>query len=127
MISLSPIQKRFLLFIFGCIPARLALAAVAKYSPTAYLHYLGYLALLPAFGFLYLFFSGKRMVGLETQGSPIWWTKFRLFHGLMYLLFAFYAIHKNTNAYKFIVVDTIVGLVLFLVNHYESGNFSKLL
>jgi hypothetical protein len=123
---MNSIQKRFLLFLFGCIPSRLALAALAKYSPTAYLPYLGYLALLPAFGFIYLFFSGKRTIGLETQGTPIWWTKFRLFHGLMYLLFAFYAIQKYSNAYKIIVADTIVGLVLFLIHHYESGSFSQL-
>jgi hypothetical protein len=123
---MNSIQKRFLLFIFACIPSRLALAALAKYIPNAYLPYLGYLALLPAFSFLYLFFSGKRTIGFETQGAPIWWTKFRLFHGLMYLLFAFYAIQKYSNAYKIIVVDTIVGLVLFLIHHYESGSFSQL-
>ena len=123
---MNTIQKRFILFIFGCIPSRFALAALAKYIPTVYLPYLGYLALLPAFGFLYLFFTGKRQVGMETQGAPIWWSNFRIFHGLMYLLFAFYAINKNINSYKIIIVDTIVGLILFLIHHYNAGSFAKL-
>jgi|688.fasta_scaffold193919_2 hypothetical protein len=123
---MNSIQKRFLLFIFGCIPARLGLAAVAKYLPRTYLRYLGFLTLIPAIGFIYLYFTGKRQVGLETQGAPIWWAPFRLFHGLMYLTFSFFAIYKNPIAYMFIVVDTFIGLALFLINHLEEGNFSKL-
>ena len=123
---MNSIQKRFLLFIFGCIPSRLGLAAVAKYLPNKYLHYLGYITLIPAFGFLYLYFTGKRQVGLETQGAAIWWAPFRLFHGLMYLAFSFYAMNRNPIAYIFILVDTFIGLALFLINHYEEGNFSKL-
>lgn len=123
---MNSIQKRFLFFIFGCIPARLGLAAVAKYLPPKYLHYLGFITLLIAVGFLYLYFTGKRQVGLETQGAVIWWAPFRLFHGLMYLVFSLYAIQGIASAYKFIVADTFIGLVLFLMNHYEEGNFSKL-
>ena len=123
---MNSIQKRFLLFIFGCIPSRLGLAAVAKYLPNTYLHYLGYITLIPAFGFLYLYFTGKRQVGLEMQGAPIWWAPFRLLHGLMYLVFSFYAIYSNPIAYLFILVDTFIGLALFLINHFEEGNFSKL-
>ena len=77
-------------------------------------------------GFLYLYFSGARQVGIETMGAPIWWTNFRIFHGIMYLLFAFYAINKNVNAYKFIIVDTFAGLTLFLIHHYNAGSFAKL-
>jgi hypothetical protein len=123
---MNSIQKRFLLFILGCIPARLGFAALAKYLPNKYLPYLGYIALPAAFGFFYLYFSGKRQVGLETQGAPIWWSQFRIFHGLMYLMFSLYAINKNSNAYKFIIYDTIIGLALFIMNHYDEGNFSKL-
>ena len=123
---MNSIKKRFLLFLLGCIPCRLFFVFIAKQVPVTYLVYLGYLALLPAFGFMYLFFSGKRTVGLETQGQPIWWTKFRLLHGLFYFLFALYAINGLRSAYQFLLADVCVGLLLFLWHHYREGNFSKL-
>ena len=121
---MNAMQKRFLLFLGGCIPARLALVWLAKQTPQKYLIYLGYLALLPAFGFLYLYFTGKRTSGLETQGAPIWWTNIRIVHGLLYLLFAYYAIHRDKNAYQILLVDVCLGLVMFLRHHYQEGNFS---
>ena len=63
---MNTIQKRFLLFLGGCIPARLALVGLAKYLPNKYLPYLGYITLLMALGFLYLYFTGSRKVGQET-------------------------------------------------------------
>jgi len=48
---MNTIQKRFLLFLGGCIPARLALVGLAKYLPNKYLPYLGYITLLMALGF----------------------------------------------------------------------------
>ena len=85
---MNSIQKRFALFLGACIPLRLLLVYLAKIIPLNYLHYLGYIALLPAFGFLYLYFTGNRKTGLETQGAPIWWMNIRIIHGLLYLLFA---------------------------------------
>lgn len=123
---MSSIQKRFLLFLGGCIPARLALVAAAKYMPINYLPYMSIFTLLIAIGFIYLFSTGKRTTGLETQGAPIWWMKYRIIHGLLYLLFSYMAFMKNTNAYLVLLGDVIIGLILFLFNHYSSGNFSKL-
>ena len=51
---MNAMRKRFLLFLLGCIPARLALAWVAKELPLLYLSYLGWLALVVACGFIYL-------------------------------------------------------------------------
>lgn len=110
-------QKRFLLFLGGCIPARLALTALAKYLPLQYLPYMGLVTLMIASGFLYLYFTGKRTSGLETQGAPIWWMKFRIFHGLMYLAFSLLAFNYYRNAYRILFVDTIIGLGLFLIHH----------
>lgn len=118
-IKMTPIQKRLLFFLGGCIPARLLLTAAAKYSPVYYLPYLGLITLGIAIGFLYLFFTGKRRTGPETQGAPIWWMKFRLFHGLMYLLFSVMAFKRLRNAYLVLLVDTFVGLILFL--HHTFG------
>jgi hypothetical protein len=123
---MNALQKRFLLFLGGCIPMRLFLVLLAKNISLKYLPYLGYLALMPALGFIYLFFSGKRQTGPETQGAPIWWAHFRLLHGLFYICFAFAAILKQAYAYKFLLADVTLGLVLFLWHHYTSGSFAKL-
>jgi len=124
---MNSIQKRFAMFLGACIPIRLLIVFVAKKTPVNYLQYLGYIALLPAFGFLYLYFTGGRQKGLETLGQPIWWSKFRIIHGLLYLLFAIYAINKISFAYIFLAIDVILGLILFLWHHYISGNFTKLI
>jgi len=120
---MTPLQKRLLLFLGGCIPSRLALAMIAKYSAVYYLPYLSIITLSIALGFIYLYFTGKRKVGIETQGTPIWWMRFRLFHGLMYLLFSLLAFTRNKNAYIVLLVDTLVGLIIFLRHHYLAGDF----
>jgi len=120
---MTPMQKRLFMFLGGCIPTRLFLTAVAKYSPVYYLPYMAPITLGVALGFLYLYFTGKRRSGPETQGAPIWWMKFRLFHGLMYLIFSILAFMRVHTAYIILLVDTFVGLVLFLRHHYNAGDF----
>ena len=123
--NLTPTQKRFALFLGGCIPTRICLALFAKYLSSvssSYYKLLGYILLLPAFGFLFLFFTGKRQgVGAETQGELIWWNKFRLLHGFIYLLFSYNAIFNQTfkSAYLFLLFDAFMGLVLFLLHQYN--------
>lgn len=124
---MNDIQKRMLLFLGGCIPARLALALIAKKIPTNYLPMLGYLALLIAFSFFYLFLTGGRKTGAEVFGQPIWWRKLRIIHGLFYLVFAILAIRKHKNAFLAILIDTILGLGFFIWHHYTAGNFSRAL
>ena len=57
---MNTIQKRFLLFLVGCIGTRSLFVYLAKNATEKYLMYLGYLALLPAIGFLYIYFTGAR-------------------------------------------------------------------
>jgi len=123
---MKPIQKRFLLFLGGCIPVRLFLVWLAKNTPLTYLPYLGALALFPAIGFLYLYFTGQRQTGLETQGARIWWAPFRLVHGLIYFGFAYAAFRQVAMAYQFLLADVCLGLVLFLWHHYTAGSFAQL-
>ena len=124
---MKAIQKRFLLFFGGCLPARLFFVWLAKKTPLLYLPYLGALALLPAIGFLYLYFTGKRPTGLETQGAPIWWRPFRLVHGFLYLAFAVMAFQRYVGAYQFLLADVCLGLGLFLWHHYTAGSFAQLI
>ncbi len=119
MLSLN---SRFLLFIFGCIGTRVSFAVVAKYIDIKYLPYLGYLALLPAFGFSYIYITGSRDTGVEA-GGKIWWNCLRPLHSLLYFLFAYNAIMKNQEvAWKFLALDVTIGLFAFLGHHFITFN-----
>jgi hypothetical protein len=123
---MNNIQKRFLLFLFGCIGTRSLLVYIAKTTNKTLLMFLGYLALLPAIGFFYLYFSGSRKTGTEVFGDKIWWNNLRPVHGLFYTLFAYNAINGNLNAWIYLLVDVIFGLTSFLIFHYYNGDFYKL-
>lgn len=114
---MNDLHKRFLLFLFGCITLRCFLVFLAKGASKNLLLAMGTIALLPAIGFFYLFFSGKRKVGSETFGAKIWWNNLRPVHGILYLLFAIYAIRGDRRAWVFLLIDVIIGLVSFLVFH----------
>jgi|TARA_B110000037_G_C16980283_1_gene448694 hypothetical protein len=124
---MNNIQKRFLLFLFGCISVRYLFVIIAQKINKKYLPYLGFLALIPASGFLYIYFKGYRKKGGETFGQKIWWNHLRPVHALLYLIFAYLAINKNKNSYMPLLLDVILGLVSFLLYHYKSNNFKKLL
>lgn len=123
---MNSIQKRFLLFLFGCIPTRLLIMYVAKIVSLQYLPILGYLALLPAIGFIYLYISGARPSGPETFGDKIWWNQLRPIHALFYILFAYNAIHKVKSAWLYLMYDVVLGLSSFLIYHYLNNDFKKL-
>ena len=57
--------------------------------------YLGYLALIHAIGFIYIYFTGIRQSGLETFGDKIWWNNLRPIYAILYCLFAYNAIICN--------------------------------
>lgn len=123
---MNNIQKRFLLFIFGCIGTRLFFVYLAKTINIKYLPLLGYLALLPASGFLYFYFTNTRKTGVEVFGDKIWWNNLRPIHAMFYLLFAYNAINKSEYAWRYLLADVVLGLTSFTVNHYLAGTFKKL-
>jgi hypothetical protein len=123
---MTPLQRRFALFLGGCIPSRLALTASAKYISPHYLPYVALITLPIAIGFLYLYFTGTRRTGLETGGTPIWWMKYRIIHGLSYLIFSIMALMRVKQAYVVLLVDTLFGLALFIIHHYSEGDFRQL-
>lgn len=123
---MNNIQKRFLLFLLGCIPTRALLAYTAKIVNKDTLRLLGYLALLPAIGFFIIYFTGSRNTGGEVFGDRIWWNNLRPIHGILYALFALNAIYGNKMAYIYLLVDIVFGLASFLFFHYTNENFNKL-
>jgi hypothetical protein len=122
---MNTMQKRFLLFLIGCIGVRSIFVLVAKNASTYYLPILGYLALLPAIGFIYIYLTGSRPVGAEVFGEKIWWNNLRPIHATLYFLFAYNAINGNRMAYQYLLIDVVFGLVAFLVYHYNKGDFAK--
>ena len=115
--------QTILTFLIGCIGARLLIVIIAKYINKKYLKYLGYLALLPAIGFMYIYVTGIRNTGLGAFGEKIWWNNLRPIHSILYFLFAYNAIIGNKNAWIYLLVDVLVGLMGFLTYHYTNGDF----
>jgi hypothetical protein len=123
---MKDIQKRFLLFLIGCIGTRTLFVLIAKNAGPKYLPLLGYLALLPAIGFIYIYLTGSRKTGGEVFGEKIWWNDLRPIHSLIYFLFAYNAIIGNNKAWIYLLVDVIFGLSSFLIFHFKNGDFKKL-
>ena len=122
---METIQKRFLAFLLLCIPVRIAFVFIATIIDKKYLPYLGYLAILPALGFAYIFIFGKRKTGGETFGQKIWWNNLRPLHSILYFIFAYLAINKNTLAYIPLVFDVIIIFKFSL--KIASNNFPKII
>jgi hypothetical protein len=115
------------LFLFGCIGIRSLFVIIAKYINTKYLKYLGYLALVPAIGFIYIYLTGSRKTGAEVFGEKIWWNNLRPIHSILYFLFAYNAIIGNKQSWIYLLVDVLVGLISFLIHHYINGDILTLL
>ena len=124
---LTNLQKRFLLFLFGCIGTRTLFAYIAKTSSTKTLLYLGALAIIPAIGFITIYLAGLRRTGAEVFGEQIWWNDLRPVHALFYILFAFFAFQGKRYAWVPLGLDVIIGLVAFLTHHYYANSYSKIL
>lgn len=123
---MNTIQKRFLLFLIGCIGSRSLLVYLAKNANKHNLMYIGYLALLPAIGFIYIYISGARKTGAEVFGEKIWWNDLRPLHSLLYFVFAYNAIIGNQMAWIYLLFDVVIGLISFLTFHFNNGDLKKL-
>lgn len=126
--KITKIQKRFLLFLVGCIGTRSLMVYLSKSGSIEINNLLAIATLLMGIGFFVIYFGEFRKVGLETQGQPIWWNHLRPIHGVLYFTFSYLIfIQQNyTNAWKILLFDVLFGLFSFLHFHYTSGNFSKL-
>lgn len=118
-------KKLLVLFLGICIPLRFAITYIAKILPIKYLPIMGALFLVFGGFFLYQYFSKSRMKGILNQ--PVWWNNLRLIHGFLFILFAILAIKKIGEAWKILLIDTLFGLVAFVIYHIGNGDFHKLL
>lgn len=100
--------KRLLLFLFGCMGARLGLAWLA-YAFPAQLPLMGALALVPALGFFVIWAGDLRKTGPEVFGDRIWWNDLRPVHAVLYATFAALALHRVPQAWVVLLLDAAVG------------------
>jgi len=102
------------IFIFGCIPARLALTYISTIVPANKLAYLGVILGLISFGFLWLFFTNGRLNAPESSSGKTWWANLRLIHGLLYLAAAIYAFRGSEDVWIPLLIDVLFGLLAYL-------------
>lgn len=123
---MNDLQKRFYLFLFGCIGTRTLFTILAASVSVSFLHILGYIALLPVFGWIYIMLIGKRNTGPEVFGGRIWWQNLRPLHTLLWAGFAYCAISGFPSAYRLLAIDTAIGLAAFLFHHNSNGDLPKM-
>lgn len=127
--TLSSIQKRFAMFLGGCIPVRLFASWLSYYlsrNNLTGLKILGGLAVFPLIGWAVILAFGLRKSGAETQGAPIWWNFMRPIHMILYTIFI-YLVFSNNDEYQkhawiILLVDALLGLLVFLWYHINQGN-----
>ena len=110
-------NKRVLLFLIGCIGSRVLFAYLAKIASATVLPYMGVVGAMIAIGFTYIWVTGSRTTGPETFGKPIWWNDMRPIHATLYALFAYKAIRKEMDAWKYLAIDVVFGLVVYLLHN----------
>ncbi len=112
-------KKSIYLFLLGCIPIRILLSIIPLYIDKKILFYYGIGLLIISLSFLYLYFTNQRLNAYEAGGNT-WWSKFRIIHGLLYLCAAIYALQGHREAWIPLSIDTLLGFILFINNHYMS-------
>jgi hypothetical protein len=108
-------NTRKFLFLFICIPLRFLLTYLSKELEGKYKKLLGILFGVIGISFLVLYFFNLRIDAPEGGGNT-WWKNFRLIHGVLYLSAFVYSIKDSKNMWIPILIDTIFGLTLFLIN-----------
>lgn len=127
MKHISSIQKRFMLFLGGCIPMRLLLVLLAKYGNKIILQVMGLFAIVIGLGFMIIYIGNYRKTGMETGGDVIWWNNIRPVHAFLYLFFAWSVFYGYTNkSWHILLLDVIIGLIAFIIFHLQQGNFKHL-
>lgn len=97
--------------------ARFALTYLAYILPVSYLPLMGFGALAIAAGFALIYINGWRKRGVETGGELIWWNHLRPVHAVLWFSFALLAILKMRTAWIILLLDTLLGLTVFVLHH----------
>lgn len=109
-------KNRLLIYILGCVGTKSLLTYIISKLPSHLLPIVGYIALIPIFGFSYNFLSGTRTIG--AFGEKVWWNSLRPIHAILYSLFAISAINKNPHCWIILAIDIIISAIGFFIYHY---------
>lgn len=115
--------KRILLFLFGCIPTRLFITYIAK-TQLQLLKYMAIPAFIISIGFASIYLFKLRETGREVFGQKIWWNNLRPIHSILWASFAYMAFIANKEAWKILFIDTILGLIAFIIFHVKTQTFT---
>ena len=106
-----------LFFLLGCIPMRIGIALLPMYLDKQWLSYFGLILLAISLGLFYLYFTNQRL-DADEAGGVTWWSKYRILHGSLYMSAAVYAFMKSSRASIPLFADVVIGMGLFLDQHY---------
>ncbi len=122
-----------LLFLTMCIPLRIIFALLPNYdlvkrfnfniNPKLFYTIVGLVFLAISIGFLYLYFTNKRLNAPEAGGRT-WWHNLRLLHGLLYLCASLYILWNVNDLEKIklaslpLTIDVLLGLGVFFRHRY---------
>jgi len=67
-----------------------------------------------SFWALYLFNLRQTAEESSAKDKKVWWSSWRAVHGTLYLLFSWLYYKGNTNAYIILIIDVILGLLIWL-------------
>lgn len=105
---------RIILFLFLCIPVRLLISYLPLIINPILFRYLAVLILMISFSFLYLYVNNLRLNAVEGGGLT-WWANFRIIHFILYFIAAILLFFKNKIAYIPLLIDTLIGIMLFFL------------
>jgi L-asparagine transporter-like permease len=122
-------KERIATFLLACIGIRLSFAFLAywieknEYNNLRIL--IGIVGLVMSLSFLFIYFFGsesadRQLEVWKDEDKNVWWNKFRIIHGLLYLFFALFALTNTSGSYVFLSVDVTLGLILWLLHHQWS-------
>jgi hypothetical protein len=112
---MNKITKNHLLFLSSCIPARLIIAYLPIIINKKFLPFYGILILFMSANFLYQYYNSYEFFYYYSDNSAKkCYNKVIIFHSLLYFIAGIYLIQKDTNAYIPLLMDAILGLMVFI-------------
>lgn len=100
------------IFFTGCIGSRFLLSLITK-KYTKY-KWISSITFIIGFSFLFIYIFDLRKTGFEATNNKIWWNKYRPIHGLCYMLFSIFYFNNNKQAWIFLLIDTILGILIYI-------------